>query len=595
MKISIRGYITSKESELFSDCADRYARNISNKSAKFAISDGVSRSFFPKIWAEILVNNFVNTEGSINDDDKFIEKCQKEWLEEVSKIINDKDKEVKWFTRNAFNSNKPGLATFVNLHFFAEGEGKNLKWKWKANALGDSFLFFVPKEIKDFNLKDDCIKLSSKETDDFDNYPDYLSSIGKKHKGNKKSKESELKEGTFYLMTDALSEWFLKEKAKAIDKIKDWKDQEHFEQFVKDERYSTKLGNDDSAILIIEAVDNKKNEITSSEKNILHINELPDKKDKNNAETGSLIKTLKGHDSSVHSVAFSPDGSRIASGSEDKTIKLWNAETGSLIKTLKGHDDWVHSVAFSPDGSRLASGSYDHTIQLWNAQTGSLINTLKGHHSSVYSLAFSHHGSRLASGSDDKTIQLWDAQTDKLINTLKGHHSSVLSIAFSPDGSRLASGSGDHTIKLWNAQTGDLINTLKGHHSSVYSLAFSHHGSRLASGSYNIIKLWNAQTGDLINTLKGHDFAVFSLAFSPDGNRLASGSSDKTIKLWNAKTESLTLKGHDSSVFSLAFSPDGSRLVSGSSDKTIKLWDISKDTNKLQKDKKGAEKSKKNC
>jgi hypothetical protein len=174
MQISIKGYITSKESELFYDCADRYAYNKSQN--KFAISDGVSKSFFPKIWADVLVNKWVDSKEF--DEAQFILDCQKDWLNQVTEIVNKPD--AKWFTKNAFNRKESGLATFVGLRFYK----KKKEWFWKADALGDSFLFFVPKKIKDFSKE--CIVLSSKqEPIVFDNFPDYLSSLGNNHKGEK--------------------------------------------------------------------------------------------------------------------------------------------------------------------------------------------------------------------------------------------------------------------------------------------------------------------------------------------------------------------------------------------------------------------------
>jgi uncharacterized protein with WD repeat/nitrous oxidase accessory protein NosD len=288
--------------------------------------------------------------------------------------------------------------------------------------------------------------------------------------------------------------------------------------------------------------------------------------------------SLTGHTDVVRSVAFSPDGQLLASGSADYTIKLWEVATGSLVRTLSGHTSWVISVAFSPDGRLLASGSDDYTIKLWEVATGSLVRTLSGHTSWVYSVAFSPDGRLLASGSNDKTIKLWDVATGSLVRTLSGHTNYVNSVAFSPDGQLLASGSADYTIKLWEVASGSEVRTLSGHTSWVISVAFSPDGRLLASGSGdNTIKLWDVATGSLVRTLSGHTNYVNSVAFSPDGRLLASGSDDKTIKLWEVASgrEVRTLSGHTNYVRSVAFSPDGKLLASGSNDKTIKLWDIS--------------------
>jgi len=137
------------------------------------------------------------------------------------------------------------------------------------------------------------------------------------------------------------------------------------------------------------------------------------------------FQTLEGHSSSVLSVAFSPDGSRIASGSYDRTVKIWDAKSGKEIRTLEGHSSWVNSVAFSPDGSRIASGSHDRTVKIWDAKSGKEIRTLEGHSGSVRSVAFSPDGSRIASGSHDRTVKIWDAKSGKEILTLEGHSRAV--------------------------------------------------------------------------------------------------------------------------------------------------------------------------
>jgi WD40 repeat protein len=290
-----------------------------------------------------------------------------------------------------------------------------------------------------------------------------------------------------------------------------------------------------------------------------------------------LERTLTGHSDSVWSVAYSPDGQTLASGSWDKTIKLWNVKTGNLLQTLTGHSDQVRSVAYSPDGQTLASGSSDKTIKLWNVRTGNLLQTLTGHSDSVW-LAYSPDGQTLASGSWDNTIKIWDVKTGNLLQTLTGHSDSVYSVAYSPDGQTLASGSSDNTIKLWNVKTGNLLQTVTGHSHSVRSvayIAYSPDGQTLASGGWDkTIKLWDINTGNLLQTLTGHSDRVRSVAYSPDGQTLASGSDDNTIKLWNVKTGNLlqTLEGHSDLVFSVAYSPDGQTLASGGYDKTIKIW-----------------------
>jgi WD40 repeat protein/serine/threonine protein kinase len=293
----------------------------------------------------------------------------------------------------------------------------------------------------------------------------------------------------------------------------------------------------------------------------------------------SEILSLRAHAGSVLSVAFSPDGKRLASGGLDNTLKVWDAATGQETFTLKGHDGRVTSVAFSPDGKRLASGGWDNTLKVWDVFTGQETLTLKGHSGAAadLSVAFSPDGRRIASGSQGgMTLKIWDATTGQETLTLKGHTGGVTSVAFSPDGKRLASVSDDATLKVWDAATGKETVTLKGHTSSLLSVAFSSDGKRLASGGWDEkVKVWDTATGKETLTLKGYGHGV---AFSPDGKRLASGSLEHTLRVWDADTgqETLTLKGHTGGVTSVAFSPDGKRLASGSDDATLKVWDASR-------------------
>jgi WD40 repeat protein len=163
--------------------------------------------------------------------------------------------------------------------------------------------------------------------------------------------------------------------------------------------------------------------------------------------------TLQGHEGWVSSVTFSPDGTRLVSGSDDTTIRLWDTATGEELKTLRGHEGVVRSVTFSPDGTRLASGGYDTTIRLWDTTTGEEVNTFRGHEAYVVSVAFNPDGTRLVSGSNDRTVRLWDTTTGEALTTLRGHDAWVNSVTFNSDGTRLASASGDTTIRLWDTRS----------------------------------------------------------------------------------------------------------------------------------------------
>jgi hypothetical protein len=261
MKVNIKGFITSKSAEQYIDCADNYAVNIN--SHRFSVSDGVSKSFFPKVWSEILAGQFV--ERTDLKESELIKVCQDEWQKRIDEIVSLP--ETKWFTKTQYSRKDPALATFVGLQFLEKEK------KWSASALGDSFLFFVPKGYKDYQKE--LVKLSSKvEPIVFDNFPDYLTSIGESHKGRAKEKGGNLRNGTFYLMTDALAEWFIKEEENAIGKITVWKSQADFERFIAQAIDENQLTNDDCAILCVELSEADRNGIKYEKIQVTDLNDL---------------------------------------------------------------------------------------------------------------------------------------------------------------------------------------------------------------------------------------------------------------------------------------------------------------------------------
>lgn len=305
---------------------------------------------------------------------------------------------------------------------------------------------------------------------------------------------------------------------------------------------------------------------------------------------GRKVLICQGHTGWVHTVAFSPCGTFFASGSEDETIRLWHVQTGQCFATLKGHSNWVWSVAFSPDGKHLASGSNDQTVRLWSMETEECLQVLHGHAGWVWSVAFAPDGLFLASGSTDHTVRLWNVQTGNCDRILEGHTNWVQTVAFCPtacDGALLiASGSNDRTLRLWDALTGACVKILEGHTNWVQSLAFSpsneanREAPLLASSSNDqTVKLWDLRSGQCLRTLKSDSKDIWSIAFSPDGRTIASGGSDQIVKLWDAQTGYClrTLQGYICGILSASFSPDGTLLATGGSDRTIHLWDLTED------------------
>jgi len=280
----------------------------------------------------------------------------------------------------------------------------------------------------------------------------------------------------------------------------------------------------------------------------------------------------------VLAVAYSPDGTTLASAGDDAVIRLRDLASGRVVGRLEGHGDAVSCLAFSPDGRTLATGSYDRTIRLWDVATRRLKTTLTGHANWVFSVAFSPDGATLASGGHDKTVRIWDVGTGRQTATLAGHSASVRAVAFAPDGygSLLASGGADQLVLVWDLRTRAVRARLEGHKGMVRALSFAPGGATLATGGEDgEVRLWDTTWGRLRAALAGHSDMVTCLAFSPGGGILATGSLDASVKLWETSTgrERASLQGHLDGVSAVAFAPDARQMATGGFDGSVRLWE----------------------
>ena len=308
-------------------------------------------------------------------------------------------------------------------------------------------------------------------------------------------------------------------------------------------------------------------------------------------------------------MAFSPDGQKVATASDDKTARIWDAQSGQELPKLP-HEGSVYSVAFSPDGQKVATASDDNTARIWDAQSGQELHKLP-HEGPVYSWSFSPDGQKVATASYDRTARIWDAQSGQELHKLahqdvnSWHSASMVEgptaamkgllasgmrqigqkfisfltrtgefVAFSPDG-RKSHGSYDNTARIWDAQSGQELPKLP-HEGLVYSVAFSPDGQKVATASDDkTARIWDVQSGQELHKLP-HEGSVYSVAFSPDGQKVATASDDKTARIWDVQSgQELHKLPHEGTVYSVAFSPDGQKVATASDDRTAWIWPVS--------------------
>jgi len=295
--------------------------------------------------------------------------------------------------------------------------------------------------------------------------------------------------------------------------------------------------------------------------------------------TGETILVLSGHTGEIDGVEFSPDGKYLlTAGGADHTARLWNVASGETVQVFSGHTGSVDDGAFSPDGKLIVTaGGEDMTARIWDVAAGETLHILAGHTAYVPRVAFSPDGKYvLTAGDKDRTARLWEVATGNEVRVFSGHTEIVAAVAFSPDGKYVATGCDDYIARVWDAATGQLVREFTGHQGFINGIKFSPDGRFLLTGSHNrTARLWDVATGETLRVFSSHSGQVQGVAFSPDGNLIATGSNDRIARVWNLQTSPTGIKfiGHGAEVWQASFSPDGKRVVTASNDDTARIWD----------------------
>ena len=294
--------------------------------------------------------------------------------------------------------------------------------------------------------------------------------------------------------------------------------------------------------------------------------------DESNEKRGGPTQTLL-----VGTVAVTPDARYAISALYDRTPRVWDLSSGTVVRTLRGHDEAVRSISVTPNGTRVLTASADRTIKVWRLDSGSEIATLAGHRDEVRAVAITPNGRFVLSAADDRTVIMWDLSSHSKEHVFEGHTNLVSCVAVSPNGKSAVSGSADGTLRVWDLDRRCPCQVLRGHRGGwINSVVFIPQGHRVLSSARDAtIKVWDLERGEAIRSLEGHTHLVGDVALTPDGRYAVSASNDRTLKVWDLNVqETSSLKGHNQLVSQISLAPDGKRAISGSWDGSAKVWDL---------------------